>query len=381
MRGSIRIFHLMNNNNISLLVTLVLALLISVASVSGQDSGSQTSAVNDTGIVHDSNCVHGNADSVAALVAAATADTAESHEESVVAEEEASPATVWDFLFSTKYLLFMVLSIVGMIVLFMRWTQLWVRIALLLVAFVLFGLDYFFPLHPSPMCGVTKLFIFKITHGQFYPHFLAIFLAMMIPSLIGRKLFCGWVCPLGALQDLVNKIPFWRKLKNFNFTAFNSVRMVLLVLFILTVFSIKDHIGFLAERVGADSTQGMWLAFSAYSVYEPINFFELLHWSVSTTFFVMMGLLLASSLILYRPFCYLICPIGAVTWLLEKISPVRVRVNHDKCNSCGVCVDKSPCPTIGKLIIKETKAAPDCTSCGECLNTCSRDAITFGFKA
>ena len=93
---------------------------------------------------------------------------------------------------------------------------------------------------------------------------------------------------------------------------------------------------------------------------------------ISTTFFVMMGLLLAVSLFLYRPFCYSICPIGALTWLLEKIAPGRIRINHAKCNDCGLCVMKSPCPTIKPMLEQSKGALPDCTSCGECINTCRR---------
>jgi len=284
-----------------------------------------------------------------------------------------------DFLFTGKYAAFLILMLAGVTLLLGKWINLWVRIGMLVIAFVLFGLEFIFPLHPSPMCGVVKLFMFKITQGRFFPVFVAMFLAMFIPSLIGRKLFCGWVCPLGALQELVNKIPHQFHWKQFNFTAFNSIRMTLLLMFFLTFLFVNNQIAFLGGRIGADISSPIWKAFSAYSVYDPINFFKLLHWQVDSVFIIMMVVLILVSLILYRPFCYSICPVGALTWLCEKIAPGRIRVDRSKCTECGECEKKSPCPTIAKLRDKTVRVVPDCTSCGECMRACSEGAISFRF--
>ncbi|MDX9859006.1 MAG: 4Fe-4S binding protein [candidate division Zixibacteria bacterium] len=309
-------------------------------------------------------------------VAAPTRDNHEEHEQAAATKRP----TLMTFLTSWKYIWIYILAVVAFVLLFAKKINTTIRVGMLVVAFVLYGLDFIFPLHPSPMCATTKLFMFKFTHGAFFPQFLGLFLVMMALSLVARKIFCGWVCPLGAVQELINKIPHKWHIKNFNFTAFNTLRLALLGLFFLTFFAVSAQVAGLAEQVGGQPGVGMWAAYSAYSVYDPVNFFELLHWQVDTWFIIMSVILVLVSLVLYRPFCYAVCPVGALSWLLERITPGKIRVDHNACTLCGDCSEKSPCPTIGKLVDGKS-VVPDCTSCGECIGTCPENAISFSYKS
>ena len=304
----------------------------------------------------------------------------------VLADLEPPPTTeqgptVLTFLTGGKYLAMLGAVILGLGLLLTRRINIWIRTVFMTAALLIFGVDLVYSLHPSPMCATTKLYMFKYTTGIFFPVFIAYALVIFVPSLFGRKLFCGWVCPLGAYQELLNKIPHRFKIKQPSFTAMNAIRLSLIVLFFITFHAGRSHIQALGNALEADTTSQIWRVYSAINVYDPINMFELLHLSVSTSWIVLMSILVAASLVLYRPFCYTICPIGGLTWLMERVAPGRVRIDHSACNDCGKCVKKAPCPTMAPLLAGQTKFLPDCTSCGECLNTCPTNAISFGFAA
>ncbi|MEW5925140.1 MAG: hypothetical protein AB1746_14245, partial [Candidatus Zixiibacteriota bacterium] len=87
---------------------------------------------------------------LAAPLMAQTADESTVPTDRMANEEADEEPGIAYFLFTGKYLLFLIMALVGLALLMGKWLNRWVRIGMMAVAFVLFGLELFYPLHPSP---------------------------------------------------------------------------------------------------------------------------------------------------------------------------------------------------------------------------------------
>lgn len=91
-----------------------------------------------------------------------------------------------------------------------------------------------------------------------------------------------------------------------------------------------------------------------------------------------LGILAATillSIMIYRPFCKYICPLGAIYSFFNRISLYRYSVDESKCTHCGVC--KSVC-RMG-VDMSTTPNSPECIRCGDCKAACPHHAICAGF--
>lgn len=236
------------------------------------------------------------------------------------------------------------------------------RWALLVIVFFVFGILSILPLgsfargmslHPSPFCLIEKPFMFLRRSGTVPIIFLSILTTIVILNIIGNKIFCGWVCPVGALQEIVHRIPIGKKggIK-LRFSITNMIRILIFVLFIILLFS------------------------TGFSLLAYLNPFEFFHWGFGLLATSVLAVVLVASVFVFRPFCYLVCPLGLFTWIFEHVAFVKVRVNDGKCTKCNICIDKSPCPTI-PAILDDRWSRPDCHPCGRCIEVCPEQALSF----
>ena len=213
---------------------------------------------------------------------------------------------------------------------------------------------------PNPMEGAVK--IFKSMVGL-YPDPMAkvtAFLFFIILAVIGNKIICGWACPFGALQELIYSIPVLKRIKQrkLPFVLTNTIRAGLFAAMLLFLF------GIIGGRKGT----------VIYHYLNPFNLFNLDFETVSILLTVILALL--GSFVIYRPFCQFICPFGFISWIAERFSIIRVRIDKDKCTECGTCIKACPLEAAEGLVYGKRLRA-DCFSCARCLNVCPVDAIQY----
>lgn len=198
---------------------------------------------------------------------------------------------------------------------------------------------------------------------------------MVVGALLGRFV-CGWLCPFGLVQDLCHKIPFVRKINRFpGDRALRYLKYgILLVFVILMPLFVVDIVGqgapAFCKYICPSGTLlgGIPLVLKNPGLQATIGF--LFRWKVA----ILLVTLLAA-VVIYRPFCKYICPLGAAYGVFNRVSLYRLHIDSGKCINCGACA------TACKMGVDPVKApnSCECIRCGDCVRACPTDAIKIGF--
>ena len=93
-------------------------------------------------------------------------------------------------------------------------------------------------------------------------------------------------------------------------------------------------------------------------------------WLFTWKLFILV-VIITGSILMYRPFCRYICPLGAIYGLMNPVSLVRMRVSRSRCVGCGAC--QKACG-LDIPVYKEPNST-DCIRCGKCVTVCPHNAL------
>ena len=194
-------------------------------------------------------------------------------------------------------------------------------------------------------------------------------LLVFFGALLGRAV-CGFLCPFGFLQELLHRIPF-PKLRG-SFRGERLLRklkyLILVLLVVLPLFFALTPF-FCKYLCPAGTLAGVLLALADAAVRPLLG--GLFAWKLS----VLVSLTVLS-LMIWRPFCKYLCPLGAIYGFFNRFALYRGELDADSCVSCGRCA--SAC-RMGVVPTENVNAA-ECIRCGDCVRACPTGAIKMGFS-
>ena len=173
---------------------------------------------------------------------------------------------------------------------------------------------------------------------------LVLFAIISAFTLVFGRLYCGWVCPLGAVQELANRVT---KKEIISDEWKRKLSWARPIVFIASLASILFGVYFIGPTVN-------WYKYGSPLV-------------VGLT----AGLVLVS-LFTYRPWCEYVCPFGYFLSLLHRFAPLRVRLSGT-CKSCNVCGKTCRSAAIDKGRINDGL----CIECGECTGVCPAGVLGY----
>jgi polyferredoxin len=216
-----------------------------------------------------------------------------------------------------------------------------------------------------PIAGLMNLRYFLATGHIPSIHPAAMFLltAFLLISILFRKAFCSWLCPIGTISEALWR--FGRRLLKRNWIfprivdlPLRGLKYLLLALFLYAVAGMNaDSIGaFLSSAYGLVADVKMLYFFRHLSKVAAITLLAL---SVLSIFF-------------QNFWCRYLCPYGALMGLASIFSPAKIRRDSNSCIDCAKCA--RACPALLKVDELDRIRSAECTGCLECVAACPAEA-------
>jgi polyferredoxin len=194
-----------------------------------------------------------------------------------------------------------------------------------------------------------------------------------IGTIVGR-LPCGWLCPFGYIQDLIHKTPsrklsLWEPLRYVKY-AMLLVLVIILPLTLVDAATGLSHPWFCKLVCPAGTLEGaLPLVILKPSLWATLSFF---FWNKLTILIIIIIL----AIFISRPFCRMLCPLGAFYSLFSRMTLVQLEFIEGNCVECGSCARK--CPMGVKP--QEQADSQECIMCLKCLDACQFRALQFGIR-
>lgn len=183
--------------------------------------------------------------------------------------------------------------------------------------------------------------------------------AFFAMSLLLRKAFCSWLCPVGTISEWLWRLGRETFKRNFTLPRWldiglRSLKYILLGLFAWVVIT-------MSARAVAEFLE------SPYGIVADVKMLNFFRYMTTTTA-VVLALLVVASIFVKNFWCRYLCPYGALMGLGALFSPLRIKREPAKCIDCAKCAKACPAQLPVDVLVQIRSA--ECLGCMECVAVC-----------
>ncbi len=234
--------------------------------------------------------------------------------------------------------------------------------------------DFYVPKPPSveaflPIGSLVSLKKLALTgaYDSVHPAGLSLFIAFILLCFLMRKAFCGWICPVGAVSNFVQKIGsklgILKELPKWAHYPLMSIKYLLLGFFL---YMILISMNLYAMEAFIQSPYNMTVDG------RMLKFFL----KPSAITICVLIFLIAISFFIRNFWCRYLCPYGAFLGLIALASLLSIRRDETKCINCKKC--EKICPASLKIYEKDKINSPECQGCFDCIKVCpAKDCLSM----
>lgn len=233
-----------------------------------------------------------------------------------------------------------------------------IRRVLLVATFLLIPVTIFYISPIVVMMGAGE----GIVTGSFL-----LYIGLFLVSLVGGRLWCGWLCPMGACQELCQ--PVMKRTVPEGWP--NSIKYGVTVLWLAMIgYSFAAAGGILAVDPFYGTVSG--ISISSLQV-------------LGIVVIIFSSIVIVAFIAGRRGFCHVFCPIAGIMVAGRKIRnmiawpALGLTARGERCTDCGTC--SKTCPMgldVHAMVRKGSMERADCILCAGCADTCPSDAIMYG---
>lgn len=213
---------------------------------------------------------------------------------------------------------------------------------------------------------------------------LALFILLAIPL---SKLWCGWICPFGTLQDAVTWIrkkmgiaeARWSWATSDRLSRVKYLLLVLLLVIPLMIANLGLHGDYGLPYCQICPAKPLMPLFAGDAGHLAIDTTNGITTAMTTLSLLLAGGFLAGMFFRERFFC-IFCPLLALLGLLQRIGLVRFEKHLSVCVGCGSCGRSCPMEirSVRNELVNEDVMSHDCMACMNCADSCNHDgALSF----